>query len=418
MNSNNKDSNSNIFSKIKNIVYNNINGLLKVDRKYSYKKSLETILNEHNVSLEVRSFIIDDFIKNTQHISDENNLEQVSNIIWLTIVSAIEKNILHISDLKEINVKDIIVFGLPGSGKTCFLTKYFKFVSTDRVNYSTDDSNSLTLLQQYSNVVIADNVDFSIYETNKIDSMVSTINTNYKTKVIFVIDCNTDFCIVRDLIKSVSNIDFIVISKIDQVKKISLLIEIPYITKAKIIFLTDSEVSNDKSLKQTTLVISILASHILGKQINSKKQIQQLIDSQKNNIDLNTYRIYLHFINQLDSDKIDNLLDIYNKLKKTAGFNLNLGDGINNLDHLKDRGSKLELTKNTKFQINVINSLTKKERLMPDIISNNRIKEIIIGSGTSNEIFINTMNAFTQYKKTMAKIKLDKNNYDGILNNL
>jgi signal recognition particle GTPase len=410
--------NKNIFDRIKDVIYNNIKGLIKVDKKKTYIQSFIKILKEQNTSEFVQNNLQIQFEKNLTYITDDNNLEQISNIIWLTLVSNIEKNTLHIKNIQELNIKELLVYGLPGSGKTTFISKYLSQHKIQNIYYKTNNKNNIPLLQQWCNTNIQINTsELHISETNDPNTLKEYQEEKYKASIILVIDINTTYELAKFTLDTIQ-IDYIIITKIDQLKYINLLIELPIITKAKIIYLQDEEIANkNNTLKESSHIVTLLAQKILNKKITNKQEIQQLINAQMQVVDLNTYRIYLQFINQLDVAKIKNMSNIYQQATKYLKID-ELKNYEQYINQIKNPDSQKKIMKQAMNQMYIIDSMNKKERINPTIITNARLRIIIKGSGTNMEKYNHTINSYNKYTDIIKNMKNQKDKYNEIIKNI
>lgn len=85
----------NFFSRFKDIIIDNLKGLLRVDKKISYSKSFVDLLSEQRVNANVISLLRSEFDKSISFLNDNNNLDSVSNLIWLILVTNLE-NVYYI----------------------------------------------------------------------------------------------------------------------------------------------------------------------------------------------------------------------------------------------------------------------------------------------------------------------------------
>lgn len=407
----------NFFSRFKDIIIDNLKGLLRVDKKISYSKSFVDLLSEQRVNENVISLLRAEFDKSVSFLNDNNNLDSVSNLIWLILVTNLEKCLLHINSISDIEGKDFIICGLPGSGKTTFICKFISYLGLTSINYS-GNIKSQSLLKIHFNGSTCDMSSvYSLKECDDVSKLGSMLSSSYNSKVILVLDCNTSYSTVSDLLKSLCYIDYIVLSKVDCIRYGNLLVELSTMTKSKLFFCTNSEISNTKSnLVSASFCINLLSLKFLKKKLD-KKDLNSLLDLQYTVVDMNSYRMYLQFINNIDREKILNLSSMYEKAAPYLSQ-----DDINKyksyLDQIKSPDAFAKVSKNAMLQIYVIDSMNREERRSPLIIDYNRRKEIIYGAGVNSEIFDMTISSFLKYKDALRDISNKKNKFNGLLNNV
>lgn len=407
----------NFFSRFKDIIIDNLKGLLRVDKKVSYSKSFVDLLTEQRVNESVISKLRVEFDKSISFLNDNNNLDSVSNLIWLILVTNLEKCLLHINSVTDIECKDFIVCGLPGSGKTTFIRKFISYLGINSVNYTGSDSSSSLLRIHYNGSTCDLSSQYSFRECEDVSMLGGMLSSSYNSKVVLVLDCNTSYSITSDLLKSLCCVDYIVLSKVDCMRYGNLLVELSTLTKSKLFFCTNSEISDLKSeLVSASFCINLLSLKFLKKKLD-KKDLNSLLDLQYTVVDMNSYRMYLQFINNIDREKILNLSSMYEKAAPYLSQ-----DDINKyksyLEKIKSPDAFAKVSKNAMLQIYVIDSMNREERRSPLIINHNRRKEIIYGSGVNSEIFDMTISSFLKYKDALRDISNKKNKFNGLLNNV
>ncbi len=205
--------------------------MLRVDKKVSYSKSFVDLLSEQHVNENVINILRAEFDKSLSFLNDNNNLDSVSNLIWLILVTNLEKCLLHVNSIADIDCKDFIVCGLPGSGKTTFICKFLSYLGLESVNYSCGSNNSSSLLRIYFNGSTCDvSSPYCFRECPDISMLGSMLSSSYNSKVILVLDCNTSYTTASDLFKSLCCVDYIVLSKVDCMRYGNMLVELPTLT--------------------------------------------------------------------------------------------------------------------------------------------------------------------------------------------
>ena len=335
---------------------------------------------------------IHDYQINFDQVTDD----YINNIIWLTIYSNVELLTLHVHDD---NINNCIIYGLPGSGKTSCILSIIK--NKHKVNIYTHNSESISLIKAFCLTTavnfISKNSGHSngntIYETNNINDVIEILSTAPSLKLYIV--CEATHSIesilnLKQLLTSykIAKINGVIVSKVDFINKNNDnkikqhdLISIPYILETKCIACTCLELSTkDRYILSGSYLISFIIKSLLNKDVNNQEDVNDILHTHSNYLDLHAYKLYLNFILNSDADKFMNFLDTFDSL---AATNINTKEHKRILEKMKTKTIKNKIMKSIKTQIYIIDSMRRNEKQKPHIIDYKRAKRIANGSGTT-----------------------------------
>ena len=363
---------------------------------------------------------IQDYQINFNHVTDD----YINNIIWLTIYSNTELLTLHIN---EDNIGDCIIYGLTGTGKTSFILSMIK--SKNIVNIYTHNNESISLIKKYCPTTTIHFVNKEsncrnvIYETSNMKDVIDILSVSPSLKLYIVCEATHSIesviSINQDLKNfKISKVNGVVITKVDFINKNSDskikkydIISIPYILNTKCIACTCLEISvRDRYILSGSYLTSFITKSLLNKDVNNQDDVNDILNTHSNYLDLHAYKLYLNFILNSDTDKFMNFLDTFDSLN---AHNINTKEHKKILEKMKTKTIKEKIMKSIKIQIYIIDSMRKNEKQKPHIIDHKRAKRIAKGSGTVVQDVFNTIAGFNQYKNTIKNM-----DYNQILGNI
>ncbi|MDV3148984.1 MAG: signal recognition particle receptor subunit alpha, partial [Pigeon pea little leaf phytoplasma] len=394
------------------------------NKKYIQQDDIDNIMQEINPALlkaDVDYEVVmkfNELIKqqtlNMQLLKGLTPQQQVIKIIQNTLTNILGDKSLPLN-LKENKLNVFLLIGMKGSGKTTIAGKLAFFLNRKKNNkilliaadhhrpggiqqlqqigqnidievYNDNNTNdSLKIIlngidyakNNHFQVVIIDTTGFSPEDTASVDNL-SLIKKNIKPDETFIVIDALGGQQISGKIKQINEkLSFtgVIMTKMDAKTSGGLILSIRYITKLAIRFISSSEQHNDDNFE--IFYPDRIASRILG-----MGDLSTLIEHMESKIDP---KQNAELIDKLFQDNYNyyDLQKHLNLIKKMGSFQkiLNFIPGINN------KISNLNILDNNiiiKFEA-IIQSMTHKERLNPDLIVNNnrRRHRVIKGSGTT-----------------------------------
>ncbi|MDO8064215.1 signal recognition particle receptor subunit alpha [Candidatus Phytoplasma bonamiae] len=420
------------------------------NKKYIQQDDIDNIMQEINPALlkaDVDYEVVTKFnelIKqqtlNMQLLKGLTPQQQVVKIIQNTLTSILGNKSLPLN-LQENKLNIFLLIGMKGSGKTTVAGKLAFFLNRKKnsktlliaADYhrpggiqqlqqigqnieidvyndnNTNDSLGVILngidyaKNNHFQVVIIDTTGFSPEDTASIDNL-SLIKKNIKPDETFIVIDALGGQQISGKIKKINDklpLTGVIMTKMDAKTSGGLILSIRYITQLAIRFISSSEQHNDDNFE--LFYPDRIASRILGmgdlstliENIESKidpKQNAELID-----------KLFQDNYNYYDLQKHLNLIKKMGSFQKILNFIPGISNKISNLNILDNNII-------IKFEA-IIQSMTHKERLNPDLIANNnrRRHRVIKGSGTTYQE-INLLIDFIEKQKNLTK-QIDNKNF-------
>lgn len=429
-----------MFEHLSNKISKSIRNVMGIKRitENDIKKTLDEVrvsLLEGDVALPVVHNFINQVKKNMIGKNVNRYLtpgQELVKIIYSSLLKIISKgsNALNLSDQIP-NI--LLIVGPQGSGKTTTVGKLAKFLnhkknkkilvtSTDiyrpaglkqlqalvfhekNINFFSECviDNSIDMVKnalifaklQHYDILIIDTPGCLDTEYNLLSELAKIYEIANPIETLFVVDSMVGQVIVN-IIKTFDKyvpLTGVILTKLDGDARGGAALSITYITEKPIKFIGIGEQINELE----PFYPDRIASRILGmgditsliedieRQVKSQKQKEYI---KKSNTDFNLY----DFLNHIK--QIRNMGGVNKIISKLPNFGIN----INNLES--------DLCSNKLLHIEaIINSMTAKERMYPNIIQRSRKKRIAIGSGTSVQDVTNLLDKFNDMRILMQKM--------------
>ncbi len=351
--------------------------------------------------------------------------------------------------LKNKKNKFVYLFvGLPGVGKTLTLAKLAYFLTKNNNNINiisgTFDIRCLSAIDRLKYLSIQAGIKFTeldyinvknykdiilflfnefknsqaqglfidtpgiFYRNVKILKQISIIQHSFDNiKTFFVIDsmCGQDIKNVYKNFSQYIKIDNVIVTKLDSDVIGGIFLSIKYIINKPINFIGMGEKLKDLYIYKPCKIV---------KDFLNLEEIYTFIKSD-NNFDKKFFQQNNFSTQSLDNNNVINLNDFLFFLKKFQDFT-KFGY-LNNLDFLKNRENFLNKKQILKIEI-ILNSMTKFERLNPNIIKGSRIFRITKGAGVKTEDVLFLIKIFKNLTKFLCYFKQNNNflNINNIFN--
>jgi signal recognition particle subunit SRP54 len=416
-------------------------------KKYIKEKEVELIMKDISSSL-IKADVNYEVVNKFNDLIKEKTLGQkISSSLdpQQQIIKVIKNTLIEILGSKNIslNLKNkfntIMLIGPQGSGKTTTTGKLANFIEKklnkkvliiaadiyrfgaieqliqigEKINIPVFFQKNMSIINiiknglKYANLNHFDTVIIDTAGRLSIDSkMMQELNIIKKhtnpSEVLIIADATLgQQCanIVQEFNQKIE-VTGVILTKMDSDTKGGTSLSIRYITKLPIKFISSSEKYNDDNFE--FFYPDRIASRILGMGdiLTLTENIENKITSEKEKTVLN--KILKSEYNYNDFKKQLKILKKMGSLKRILNFIPGINKQIKNMPFL-------ETNVLNKFE-NIINSMTKKERLEPKLIENNNKRRIRIAKGSGNET--KEIEYLINFMKKQKKISSQINNLD------
>jgi len=257
-------------------------------------------------------------------------------------------------------------------------------------------------------VLIIDTPGF-LHSENKMMSMIKKVKSEVQaTETLLIVDAMIGQEAINMITSFHTNlfISGIILTKVDSDSRGGIALSVRYETGILIKFIGTGEKLHDLEYFQSHKI----ADRILGMenivsiiQDIEKKVDKVSIDAVKNTFVKNSEFNLYDFLEQIQQmNKIGNIEGILKRFTKNDTDNKTISSKINN--------------KLLKKFVAIINSMTRKERMNPEIIKNSRKRRIALGSGVKVQDVNQLLKQFEQVKSLIKSIK--KNGFSNMLKNV
>lgn len=406
------------------------------------EKNIKSVVREVRISLleaDVSLVVVNNFINQirTRIVGNEINKsltpsQEFIKIVKTELILLMGKNNEYLNTSAQPPII-ILITGLQGSGKTTTaakLAKILKEKDKKKVILTSTDIYRPAAIQQLKNLSKQINVDY--YVSNKKtpvkiveDTIKSLKNKFYDVilidtagrlhvdeymmqeikkihlkanpiETIFVVDSmlGQEAANIAKNFNEAVNITGIILTKVDGDARGGSALSISYITKKPIKFICTGEKIDDIE----KFYPERIASRILG-----MGDVFSLIEDVKNKLNVKNKNILSKQI-KYKNFNLNDFLDQIKNMQNMGG----ISNFLSKFPILKKNNNKKYCQNNEKFLLKmeaIINSMTKKERLNPEIIKGSQKKRIASGSGSQIQDINKLLKQFNDMKYIMKKIK-------------
>lgn len=382
------------------------------DKRDQIRDAFTKMLDTIEVYAPLKNKLLLDLEKYIDNITSLNlEDDDIYKFMWLTIYMYFESN--SISYKQEFVGSGMVIYGPAGVGKTSCIASIIKDVlsTQQEVKVYTSSENSKLLFARLPHTLVESSPEAAnILEFSNLTEALKAIYNKPSYKFYIVVDSQSSvdalLAIRRELdIHQIKSINGIIISKKDCLLSFFVCSSAAHILGSKVACLTEFELQDPKRrLVGAEFILETILQKIAGGKIN-EDEISQLLSAKDLNV--SAYQQFLKFMITMDDAKLAGLVSMFQgAISKNQDIVKNIKGADKDAINTRMSAQNIsQMSESFKIQINVINSMSKSDKLDPKSAD---VDKIANGAGVTSEVVEFTINSFFTYKDMMKDIDYNK----------
>lgn len=382
------------------------------DKRDQIRDAFIKMLDTIEVYAPLKNKLLGDLEKYIDNISSLNlEDDDIYKFMWLTIYMYFESNSLNYK--QGFVGGGMVIYGPAGAGKTaCIASIIHEILPSDQqtIVYTTS-RNSQLILEKFPHITLGNNPsDAHILEFSNLQEAVTALynKPSYKFYIAVESQASIDSLVaLRNQLNThnLRTINGIIITKHDCMTSFAVCSSVAHILSAKIICLTAGEISDKaRKLIGAELILEAILNKIAGGKI-SEDEVTKLLSARE--LNMSAYQQFLKFMITMDDSKLASLVSMFQgAVSQNKDILKNINPAEKSAMNTRMSAQNIqEMSNSFKIQIDVINSMSKADKLEPKDMDMNKVAE---GAGVPVDAVEFTVKSFFTYKDMMKDIDYNK----------